>query len=169
MEKLLHEIQKEAENGYGICLLRKEDEIKKIFLSILTKTQNCIDIAQNDSIKSVSESCQPYKKTNSERTHNKIENKKEVNIVAYCFSKYQHDSILPNMSQAKAFDIVATKLNINFHSFKLIRDCFDGHIDNNRRGWWQSPLLPDLQEIYDIYENKSKEEVINEAKNILNL
>jgi hypothetical protein len=48
------------------------------------------------------------------------------------------------------------------------RDRFDTHVpDSGRNGFYQTELTPEMQEFLDEYLNKDKEEIIQEAREIL--
>lgn len=95
---------------------------------------------------------------------------RDINIVAFCFSYFEHTPLYPNNNQTEAFRFAAQSLGMNKNSLKNIRDAFDGHNDNARRGWWQAELSPLQQEIKKQYEDRTKkEEVITMAKEILGI
>lgn len=90
-------------------------------------------------------------------------------IVAYCFSTFEHTCLYPSYSQTDAFIDAADKLNINKNTLKQIRDAFDGHNNNPRAGYHDKPLVPKYQKVKDMLEQKSREEIIKLAKDILRI
>lgn len=104
---------------------------------------------------------------------NKVNTTKHKNhdmyVVAYCFSYFEHGVLYPTLNQWEAFDMAAETLGIKANTLKNTRDSFDGHNDNYRSGWHQKPLSDKMQQFKNVYENKGKNDVINEAKNILGI
>ena len=149
-----------------IRFLQIEEKLKKhLQKNNINDYVNIINLQDNKSIGSINQDASSkiqYSKYDSNQ-------KNDVYIVGYCFSNYEHDSLYLHMSQDNAFKEAAKSLGVKKNYLKYIRDHFDGHNNNNRRGFWKIPLLPYLKEIKDIYDTKSKQDVINEAKNILNI
>ena len=55
------------------------------------------------------------------------------------------------------------------NTLKNARDWFDGHNDSHRSGWWQAPLPEDMERAKNVFDNKSRNELISEAQNILEI
>ena len=165
MDILLNEIKKLAKNGYEEAIISNELKSKDTFLNILLKAE----IALNNTNK-IKDFEKPNTK-NPDRTYEKIEDniKKDMYLVAYCFSYYEHTSLYPQYTQDKAFNIAAEKLGIKKNTLKNTRDWFDGHNDNDRSSWWQAPLPDDMQQFKNMYENKNKTDVVLEARKILGI
>ena len=164
MKNILSEIKELAQKGMENTIISHDEENKNIFLNIMLKTELAINKLKEN------KDCQVLKEDTS-RTYEKIDEdvKSNMYLIAYCFSKYEHDSLYPNFSQDKAFIIASEKLGVKKTTLKNARDWFDGHNDNHRSGWWQQPLPEDMQKFKDIYDKKTREAVISEAKSILDI
>ncbi len=113
--------------------------------------------------------------TNSkENERNKVENKEDVNKVAYYFSRFEHYDLYKG-SQTLAFEKAARALNVKPSTLRNLRDRFDPYcneiktIKPKRSGWHQVELLVDMQEIFDAYYDKAKQEILPEISQILGL
>lgn len=166
MNNLLNEIKELAQEGYEKAIVSHDTSNKELFLNIMLKAEVVLN---NFEYKKFFKTQPNVKKT--DRTYQRIEDnaKKEIYLIAYCFSYYEHSCLYPQYSQDKAFNIAAEKLGVKKNTLKNIRDWFDGHNDNSRSGWWQAPLPEDLEKFKKIYSKKSKLDIISEAKNILNI
>lgn len=166
MENLLKEIKQLAQQGLENAILENDDKNKNIFLNIMLKTEVVLDKIDNNI---------NYKKTTikeeSLRTYEKIGDNIKMNmyLIAYCFSCYEHTSLYPKLNQDKAFVTAAEKLGVKKNTLKNARDWFDGHNDSHRNGWWQAPLPEDMERAKKEFDNKSRNELIKEAKNILEI
>ena len=97
------------------------------------------------------------------------ETKNALYLIAYCFSRYEHTSIFPNHGQDVSFEIASEKLGVKKTTLRNNRDKFDGHNESSRRGWWQTPLPDDMEKVKRIFDSKTKQELITEAKEILGM
>ena len=167
MNNLLNEIKQLAQQGLENTILSKDDRNKDIFLKIMLKSE----LALNKSITSNVNHSNSINKEESSRTYEKLDDDIKMNmyLVAYCFSCYEHNSLYPKFSQDKAFIIASEQLGVKKNTLKNARDWFDGHNDSHRSGWWQAPLPEDMERAKNIFDNRSRNELINEAKNILEI
>jgi hypothetical protein len=167
MKNLLLEIKELAQKGMEKAVISHDEENKNTFLSIMLKTEIAISkLNENKHGLDLQSS-----KEEISRTYEKIDEdiKSNMYLVAYCFSKYEHNSLYPTLSQDKAFIVASEKLGVKKNTLKNARDWFDGHCDNHRSGWWQQPLPDDMQKFKDIYDNKSRNEIIGEAMSVLDI
>lgn len=115
------------------------------------------------------------KKTRTRQNNATWDEKVKENKVAYYLSRFEHNGLYENCNQGQAFKIIAEKLNMNNNTLKNKRDYFDPYcnklkvIGPKRKGWWQAELPSDLKYVYELYLNKSKEEIEEEIKEILTL
>lgn len=168
MDTLLNEIKQLAQQGLEKSIISRDEENKDIFMQIMLKAEVAINkVEQSSAHKNVV----AEKENFSTRTYERIDEdaKSDMYLIAYCFSRFEHTSLYPQYSQDKSFIIAAEKLGVKKNTLKNSRDWFDGHNNNTRKGWWQAPLPEDMQKFKEIYDLKSKNEVIAEAKNILGI
>ena len=167
MKNLLTEIKQLAQKGMENTVISNDTQNKDIFLSIMLKSEVAISKLGDK----LNNSITLQNKPDGNRTYERIDEdlKSDMYLVAYCFSYYEHTSLYPQFSQDKAFEVAATKLGVKKTTLKNSRDWFDGHNDSHRKGWWQAPLPDDMQNFRDIYDNKDRAEVINEASLILEI
>lgn len=166
MQDALKEIKELIQNGIENSILNNEPKSKEIFFKLSDK----ITLALNN-LNSETKTLNYNKPVLNQRTYEYLEDdaRRKMQVVAYCFSTYEHNSVFPTLSQDCAFETAAKKLGVKKNTLKQTRDVFDGHNDNHRRGWWQAELNESMQKIKDLYDRKSKNEVVNEVKRILNL
>lgn len=166
MQNILNEIKEIIQSGIENSILNNEPKSKEIFFKLSDK----IVLALNN-LNSETKTINYNKTVFSQRTYEYIddETRKKMQIVAYCFSTYEHDPIFPNCTQTKALEIAAEKLGVKKNTLKQTRDAFDGHNNNHRQGYHQKDLSEPLKQIKDLYGKKSKNEVVNEVKSILGL
>jgi len=113
------------------------------------------------------------KKIRTHRSNIIWEDKVKENKVAYYLSRFEHNGLYENCNQGQAFKIIAEKLNMNCNTLKNKRDYFDPYCNKiktaglKRKGWWQTELPSELKYVYDLYLNKSKEDIEDEIKAIL--
>ena len=167
MNNLLNEIKQLAQQGLENTIIAKDDKNKDIFLNIMLKSE----LALNKIPMKNTNSLLPTNKEESSRTYEKIDDDIKMNmyLVAYCFSCYEHTSLYPKFSQDKAFIVAAEQLGVKKNTLKNARDWFDGHNDSHRSGWWQAPLPEDMERAKNVFDNKSRNELISEAQNILEI
>lgn len=163
MNKLLNEIKELAQQGLENTIIAKDDKNKNIFLSIMLKSE--LTLSKTTAPNTNDNKVEPI------RTYEKLDDDVKMNmyLVAYCFSCYEHTSLYPSFSQDKSFNIAAEQLGVKKNTLKNARDWFDGHNDSHRSGWWQAPLPEDMERAKKVFDNKSRNELITEAKNILNI
>ena len=103
-----------------------------------------------------------------DRTRVRLDNEhsRDVNIMAYIFSEYEHTALFPNDTQTSAFTKVSKILNVKPNTFSNKRDFFDSHTNSKRAGW-RKELSEDMQKVLDGFRNLSKYEVIEIGKHIL--
>lgn len=168
MKNLLNEIKELSQHGLEKSIISGNEEDKDIYMQIMLKAEVAINKFSQTNI---SKTVPTGKEDFSNRTYERIDedSKSDMYLVAYCFSRFEHTSLYPKYSQDKSFMIAAEKLGVKKNTLKNCRDWFDGHNDNNRKGWWQAPLPEDMQKFKDIYDIKSKSNIITEAKNILGI
>lgn len=115
------------------------------------------------------------KKIRTHRSGETWENKVRENKVAYYLSRFEHNGLCENCNQGQAFKIISEKLNMNSNTLKNKRDYFDPYCNKlknlgpKRKGWWQAELPSDLKYVYDLFLNKSKQEIEDEVKEILSI
>lgn len=167
MQNILTEIKQLAQKGMENTIISNDTENKELFLNILLKSE--VAINQLNPVNFEKKIIQTKEETS--RTYKRIDEdlKSDMYLVAYCFSNFEHASLYPQYSQDKAFMIAADKIGVKKNTLKNSRDWFDGHNNSHRNGWWQQPLPEDMQKFKDIYDTKEKEDVINEAKAILDI
>ncbi|MDD3238366.1 MAG: hypothetical protein PHV37_09765 [Candidatus Gastranaerophilales bacterium] len=165
MKNLLMEIKQLAQKGMENTIISNDVQNKDIFLSILLKSEVAISKIGDNFNNSIGFSERPENNRTYERIDEELKN--DMYLIAYCFSYYEHTSLYPQFSQDKAFEVAATKLGVKKTTLKNTRDWFDGHNDSHRRGWWQAPLPEDMQNFRDVYDKKKREDILNEARMIL--
>lgn len=166
MYNLLNTIKELAQKGYEKSVISNDADNKELFLNIMLKTEIVLNNVENKNKVKIQFN---EKKTN--RTYEKIEDntKREMYLIAYCFSYYEHTCLYPQYNQDKAFNVAAEKLGVKKSTLKNARDWFDGHNNNARSGWWQAPLPEDMEKFKKIYSKKSEADTVSEAKNILGI
>ncbi len=161
------EISKLAEKGMEHCRSLNDEIGKKIFLEILVHTKM---IEYNKEARQAVNNIFlefPYMRTYSRITK---EVRKEMHLIAFCFSYFEHTSLYPYESQDRALELASETLEIKKSSLRNIRDMFDGHNPKQiRKGRWKTPLPPNMQKFKDDYEKKDREDVLDEAKKILGI
>ena len=164
MNNLLSEIKELAQKGMENTIISHDEKNKDIFLNIMLKTE--VALSKFNEVKDYH-----VLKEDTARTYEKLDEdvKSNMYLIAYCFSKYEHNSLYPTLSQDKAFIIASEKLGVKKNTLKNARDWFDGHNDNHRSGWWQQPLPDDMQKFKEIYDQKARNEIIHEAESILDI
>ena len=169
-EELLNKILKTAKEAYKTSISQNYNEVQDLLLNQITDITILKEYLNNE----IDTTC-TLNKTRTFSSRENIDNKEAVNKVAYFLSRFEHTDLF-NCSQTEAMDKISILLNIKKTSLRNIRDSFDPYVNElkekhlvKRKGWWHVELLPDYKKIYDYYENKSKEEILSEVKNILNL
>lgn len=167
MNNLLNEIKQLAQQGLENAIIAKDDKNKDIFLKIMLKSELALSKTATNNVNYSSS----VNKEETSRTYEKLDDDIKMNmyLVAYCFSCYEHTSLYPKFSQDKAFIVASEQLGVKKNTLKNARDWFDGHNDSHRSGWWQAPLPEDMERAKNVFDNKSRNELINEAKNILEI
>lgn len=97
----------------------------------------------------------------------KIKNKDTVYIVACFLSRFGHEDIFKTLNQTQSLKKIGDLLSIKHTTLKGTRDVFDPYFDNGRKGWSGRPLNERELKIYNKYKSKSKNEFLNEVKQIL--
>ena len=146
---------------YKISILEDYKKVQDNLLSAILNLKNF-------------DNCQIVASSGKETERNKIGNKENVNKVAYYFSRFEHYDLYKG-SQTLAFENAAKKLKVKSSTLRNLRDRFDPYcneiktIEPKRSGWHQVDLLVDMQEIFDTYYNKTKQEILPEILQILEL
>lgn len=159
MKNTLAELKKLAHLGYETAILNAEPKSKEIFWEIIKLTE----------LTSIS----PEEATNipAKRSYDQYseEQRDDIYLVAFCFSYFGHKVLFPNDNQTNALKKAAQLLDVKYTTLKNRRDLFDGHNNNSRKGWSNSPLPPQMQKVKIYLESLEKHIVINKAKKALNL
>jgi len=95
------------------------------------------------------------------------EKSKDVNILAYVFSEYEHSSLFPMENQSNAIKKISKLLDVKYNTFRNKRDNYDRYTNSSREGW-EKKLSDSLQEVFDELKVLSKDEVLKIANNIIN-
>ena len=106
--------------------------------------------------------------TNSVK-RNKITNKDDVYIVSCYLSRFGHEDLFENLNQSQALNKCADILSIKSTSLKGTRDAFDPFFDNGRKGWTGRQLNEKELEVFNNYNDLSKNDFLLDVKKILNL
>ncbi len=165
MKDLLVQIKQLAQEGMEQSIIDKNAESKEIFLSILLKAE----VALNRSPEKATFT--PTYPTSVPRKNDKItdEIRYKLNVVAYCLSEHKHTMLYPLVTQQEAFYRASQALGVKKNTLSAKRDAYDGHNNNHRKGWWRTPLTPDMQMVKDEFDSKNPEEVLAAAKEILGI
>jgi hypothetical protein len=165
--------------NYILCndwYIRNKSRYVKWLLSLgETATIQDLYISEADGVTELIKDDRINEKTRTHRSNVNCDDKAKENKVAYYLSRFEHAGLYASCNQMQAFKIIAEKLNMNYNTLKNKRDYFDPHCNvlkssgPKRKGWWQAELPYDLKSIYDLYLNKSKEEIEDEVKEILSI
>jgi len=159
MKHLLNEIKQLAHQGYETAILNAESESKKVFWQIIEK----IEFAPKTEVVEVgAKQPKKYDRHSDEARDN-------MYLTMFCFSYYGHETLYPNLTQYEAFNRVSEKLGIKFASLKNTRDLFDGHNNNSRVGWKNSPLPERVRKAKEYLESLGEKTVVEKAKKVLEL
>ncbi len=164
MKEFLNDLKETVLKAQQDAILNSEFISSKYFLDMYVKLENQISKCQDSFI------YEPIKERKT-RTYDKLDEKVRDNVllVAFCFSYYEHDSLYPTQSQDRALSLAAEALGTKKSTLKMHRDLFDGHNNNHRKGWSNSPMPPNVQKIKDYLETLDKKVVVEKAKKVLNL
>lgn len=163
MNEFLQNLKESIIKGYEDAVLYSEQHSKQRFLDMLIKIE--FELAKK------TEELQSDAKSKNKRSYDKIEDitRDKMYLVAFCFSYYEHTSLYPKLSQKNALETAAKTLGVKVSTFKNTRDLFDGHNNNHRKGWNNSPMPPLVLEAKEKFENLSRNEVIKMALKALQL
>ncbi|MEA3419942.1 MAG: hypothetical protein U9Q90_11160 [Campylobacterota bacterium] len=155
MKVIAESILDNAKKAYKESVVIGSIEIQELLLSILTDTirlQESVESSANKPGEGIlSEDTQP----------------RDINIIAYVFSEYEHTSLFPNKSQTNAVKYVSQLLNVKYNTFKNKRDAFDRYTNSKRKGR-DKELPKPLQRIFDEYKNLPWEQAMENANVIIN-
>ncbi len=165
MKELLQQIKQLAQEGMEQSIIDKNSDSKEIFLSILLKSEVALN---RNNEKPIQKNSYPQV---TPRKNDKItdEIRYKLNVVAYCFSEFKHTTLYPLVTQQEAFYRASQALGVKKNTLSAKRDAFDGHNDNHRKGWWRTPLTPDMQMVKDEFDGKSKDDILQAARQILGI
>ena len=152
MNSLFKNILDNAKLIYKKSNLIDNEKIEELALSIIIDIKNL----QNDKKEYIPR----------ERVTISDEKSKDVNILAYVFSEYEHTSLFPDDNQSDAIQKIRDLLDVKYHTFKNKRDYYDTYTNSPRKGW-EKELSDSLQEVFDELKVLSKEEVLTIANNII--
>lgn len=98
----------------------------------------------------------------------KEENYKAL-IVAYYLSRFNKVaySALGFEIFNNAHEVLGRILSVKPTTLKNMRDEFDPIHDNNRKGWYQKPLIPSRRKIVSLFENLNEDEMRDIVQGIL--
>lgn len=90
-------------------------------------------------------------------------------IVSYYLSRCDIDAVhaLGYSGFTEAFKALGDILNENPNNIKNMRDEFDPHFPNNRKGWYQRPLSVSRQEVFEKFSQYSNMELELYVKKLL--
>ena len=157
MDNGLNDILQNAKSIYRESIKENNSVIEELSLSIITE----VTILKNAKNRENFQSKEPRRR---DRLNN--EHSRDVDIVAYIFSEYEHIALFPDDKQTSAFKKVSEILNTKPNTFSNKRDFFDSHTNSKRVGWGKELSEP-MQKVFDELRNLSKNEVIAIGKQIL--
>ena len=165
MNDLLLNLKEKIIEGHEEAIRNNEQHSKRNFLDLL------LFIEAELYKKSEESKTDPVDKIKEKRSRNSYDEstRKNMYLVTFCFSYFGHKSLYPRLNQKKAMLAASEAIGVDFSSFKNYRDLFDGHNNNHRKGWHNSKMPPLVQEAKEKYENLSEKEVIEMAKEVLQL
>lgn len=144
-----------AKKAYKESVIVGNIEIQELLLSILTDAINLQKLSETNAYKQ-------KKGMSPDEVH-----AREVNIIAYVFSEYEHTSLFPDKSQTEAIKYLSQLLNIKYNTFKSKRDAFDRYTNSKRKGWDKELPIP-LQKVFDEYRSLPWVQVVENANAIIN-
>ncbi len=108
----LERVKMLAEEGYAEAILAQEGVSKKNFMKILIFLEACLN--KEEHMLNVETETRP------DRRNNRIINRKEVNIVAFFLSKFEHQGVFSGQryNQSETIAKAAEILHVNKHSLK---------------------------------------------------
>jgi len=152
MNSSIDTILKNAKLIYKESIQVNNETIEELALSIITD----IKILQDN--KEISKP--------RERITLNNEKSKDINILAYVFSEYEHSSLFPIDTQSKAFKKITNILDVKYNTFTNKRDTYDSYTSSQREGW-KKELSDSLQEVFDELKILPKNKVLNIARTII--
>lgn len=152
MKSTINSVLQNAKLIYKESIQSNNETIEELALSIITD----IKILQNN--KEISKP--------RERITFNDEKSKDINILAYVFSEYEHSSLFPNDNQSDAIKKISGLFNVKYDTFRLKRDYYDSFTSSKRKGW-KKELSDSLREVFDELRILPKDEVLNIAKTIM--
>ncbi len=162
----VQEIRQLARQGMKDMILADDSKTEEIFLEIMEKSKSILDRLERKDFSKENTSKENVR-TRTGRIPDDV--KQKVNLVAYCFSEYEHTSLYPNRSQQEAFELAAQALEVKKNTLSNIRDSFDGHNNSHRRGWYQAELSSDLVKTKEICSRSDKNTILAKARQILGI
>jgi hypothetical protein len=157
MDSRLNNILQNAKSIYRESIQENNSVIEELSLSIITE----VTILNNDENRENFQHKELRRRVRLDDEHSR-----DVDILAYVFSEYEHIALFPNDTQTSAFTKVSDILNTKPNTFSNKRDFFDSHTNSKRVGWGKELSKP-MQKVFDELKNLSKNEVIAIGKQIL--
>ncbi len=167
MNELVESILSNTKKAYKESALIDNLVIQDLLLSVLADCSRLQDsIASKDVASNFVDDKDKKVFKPRERITLSDEKSRDINIIAYIFSKYEHTALFPNKNQTDAFKEISKLLDVKPTTFRNKRDAFDRFTNSTRAGW-DKPLSESMQEIFDEYKSLSKENALDYAKAIL--
>jgi hypothetical protein len=164
MDMLVESILSNTKKAYKESVLIDNSIIQDLLLSVLADCSRLADsIDKQELICNVESS---DKRITRVRSTLSDDHSKDINIVAYVFSEYEHTSLFPNKSQTEAFEEASGLLNVKLTTFRNKRDAYDRYTSSARAGW-DKPLSTQMKDIFNEYKILSKDIAIANARLIL--
>jgi hypothetical protein len=168
------QIKELSESGFVDAVRNGDSVSKQFFLEILMMIEKNTDLRKgtvqpdnNQASFAIASSAIADGSVRS-RVHKRVKDPKDVNIVAYFLSKYEHHDLFigQNYNQSETFTKASELLGVPMGTLRNIRDAFDRYTSSHRVGW-DKPLNALQQKIFDAMENKQKSEVLEIVQGIL--
>ncbi len=160
MKNIIESILDNAKKAYKESVMIDNIVIQELLLSILTDA------------KRLQEPIEPKIQKTRERITLKETHSRDIDIIAYIFSEYEHSSLFPEKSQTDAVQHISDVMNVKYNTFTNKRDAFDRYTNSSRKGW-EKDLSPQLQIIFDEYKSfprniaiENGEKIIEKYKNL---
>lgn len=157
--------------GHCQVIIKKEDRVIDYLF-----TQNGFELYQDVFTKQMEEKSErnecidtssinnPIKRIRKDTQHISPEVRIKLNKLAFYLSKFEHyDVFEENLNQGETIKKIADIIGVKVNTLKNKRDLYDPYCSATRVGWVQQlTLSDDMKEIYDLYKNKTKKEILEE-------
>lgn len=166
------QVKKAAELGFAEAVHSQDENGKQFFMEVLMLVQKYETTKGHSVMPTVEEKRgrgdAPTMEDVKTRAYEKIQKPELVNVVAYYLSKYEHHDVFEGeaLTQTQALDKIGDILGINRNSVRNMRDAYDSYTGSHREGW-KKPLNDIQQHVFDKMEVKSKNEVLQNVRDIL--